>query len=190
MVTWEKLSKYLDNFGLLKDFDWSDCKSLNNIDLQSIPEENIIDILDNFISTKIYDDDNSVECKNVKNLPNFEKTIYCAYHYHLERMNDGFMGIFTGYMSPLIFEIKKSLEKINAENHLTLLEKAIKKVNVENKSDNEFLIDIENEDLDWLYDEETEDEYYEYLSGLDLELQDAENIENLIRSFIRKENCR
>ena len=101
-------------------------------------------------------------------------------------MNDGFMAIFTGYMSPLVFEIREALKEINAKANLELLNLAIKKVNVENKSEADFLKDIENEELEHLYDEETEDEYCDYLTELDKQIHDKEDIQDLIFDYWKK----
>ncbi len=32
MITWETLSKHLEHFGLLENFDWTTCKGLDDID--------------------------------------------------------------------------------------------------------------------------------------------------------------
>ena len=145
-----------------------------------------LDKINDRIYEKIASDDNSVMCKNVKKLDPVEKTVFCAYQYYLEQMNDGFMAIFTGYMSPLVFEIREALKEINAKNNLELLNLAIKKVNVENKSEADFLTDIENEELEHLYDEETEEEYCDYLRELDRQILDKEDIQDLIFDYWKK----
>ena len=73
-----------------------------------------LDKISDRIYEKIASDDNSVMCKNVKKLDPVEKTVFCAYQYYLEQMNDGFMEIFTGYMSPLVFEIREALKELNS----------------------------------------------------------------------------
>ena len=84
-----------------------------------------LDKINDIIYEKVASDDNSVMCKNVKELEPVEKTVFCAYQYYLEQMNDGFMAIFTGYMSPLVFEIREALKEINAKANLELLNLAI-----------------------------------------------------------------
>ena len=191
MITWKDLSKNLDSFGLLENFDWSSCKSIADIDLKGIPDKNIINVLDDYIWAKTYNENNTIQCNAVKNLPLVEKTIYCAFHYKLEQQNDGLMAVFTGYMSPLLFEIRAALKEIGAVKNFSLLNDAIKKVNAQNKLEEDFLADVENEELDWLYDDETEDEYSDYLDGLDgqiynLFFNDGEDIENLLLAYIHK----
>ena len=145
-----------------------------------------LDKINDRIYEKIASDDNSVMCKNVKKLDPVEKTVFCAYQYYLKQMNDGFMAIFTGYMSPLVFEIREALKEINAKTNLEFLNLAIKKVNVENKSEADFLTDIENEELEHLYDEETEEEYCDYLRELDRQVLDKEDIQDLIFDYWKK----
>ncbi|MBR4011990.1 MAG: DUF4375 domain-containing protein [Spirochaetaceae bacterium] len=145
-----------------------------------------LDKINDRIYEKIASDDNSVMCKNVKKLDPVEKTVFCAYQYYLKQMNDGFMAIFTGYMSPLVFEIREALKEINAKTNLEFLNLAIKKVNVENKSEADFLTDIENEELEHLYDEETEEEYCDYLRELDSQILDKEDIQDLIFDYWKK----
>ena len=145
-----------------------------------------LDKINDIIYEKVASDDNSVMCKNVKELAPVEKNVFCAYLYYLEQMNDGFMAIFTGYMSPLVFEIREALKEINAKANLELLNLAINKVNVENKSEADFLKDIENEELEHLYDEETEDEYCDYLTELDKQVHDKEDIQDLIFDYWKK----
>ena len=187
MITWENLSKNLDSFGLLQNFDWSACKSIADIELNGIPDKNIINILDDYIGAKTYDEDNTIQCNAVRNLPTVEKTIYCAFRYKLEQQNDGLFAVFTGYMSPLIFEIRDALQEIGAVKNFSLLNDAIKKVNAQNKSEEDFLADVENEELDWLYDDETEDEYSDYLHELDGQIDtDAEDVEDLLLAYIHK----
>ncbi len=187
MIVWKDLSKNLDSFGLLENFDWSSCKSIADIELKGIPDENIINVLDDYIDTKTYDEDNTIQCNAVKNLPIVEKTIYCAFQYKLEQQNDGLFAVFTGYMSPLLFEIRAALKEIGAVENLALLNDAIKKVNAQNKTEEDFLADVENEELDWLYDDETEDEYSDYLHKLDGQIDmDAENVEDLLLVYIHK----
>lgn len=187
MITWENLSKNLDGFGLLQNFDWSSCKSIADIELHGIPDKNIINVLDDYIGAKTYDEDNTIQCNAVRNLPIVEKTIYCAFRYKLEQQNDGLFAVFTGYMSPLIFEIRDALQEIGAVKNFSLLNDAIKKVNAQNKSEEDFLADVENEELDWLYDDETEDEYSDYLHELDGQIDtDAEDVEDLLLAYIHK----
>ena len=160
-------------------------KEFNMLNVSNIDD---LTALVDLIANKIDSDDNSEECENVKNLSSFEKTVYCAFNYHLEQMNDGFVAVFTGYMSPLLYEIREALNQIGAEVNLELLNEAIKKVNVEGKSEEDFLIDVENEELDHLYDEDTEDEYYDFLNNLDKKLYDCdkEDINELLIEYIKK----
>ena len=46
--------------------------------------------------------------------------------------------------------------------------------------------DIENEELEHLYDEETEDEYCDYLTELDKQVHDKEDIQDLIFDYWKK----
>ena len=145
-----------------------------------------LDLIDAYIENKVSSDDNDLFCENVKNLSENEKTAYCAFHFYLEQMNDGFISVFTGYMSPLLYEIRSSLEKINAVENLKLLNEAIKKINTENKSEEEFLEDVINEELYCLDDEETEEEYSKFLSDLDKKVPQEEDIQKLIIEYLSK----
>lgn len=150
-----------------------DCEKLNEID--------------NLIYKKISDDDNLVECENVLKLSEKEKIFYCAFRYYLEQMNDGLMAIFTGYASPLILEIRGALKEIGAVENLKILNSAIEKINVENKNEEDFLEDIKNEELEHLYDEETEDEYEDFLNALDRQIYDCnEDVQKLIFEYWMK----
>lgn len=193
IVTWNELSKNIDENGLLKNFDWSKINDISEIDFSQIPEKHLIEIIDNYVSSKIKCDSNLQECQNVKKLSEIEKTVYCVYRYHLEQMNDGLMtAIFIGYMSPLVYEIRDSLKLIKAEKDLDVLNKALEKVNIHKKSEKDFLKDIEDENLDHLYDEETEDEYEDYLNELDSILYDIfwndeeGYVEDLLKEYIKK----
>ena len=46
--------------------------------------------------------------------------------------------------------------------------------------------DIENEELEHLYDEETEEEYCDYLRELDRQVLDKEDIQDLIFDYWKK----
>lgn len=192
IVGWNELSKNIDENGLLKNFDWSKINDISEIDFSQIPEKHLIEIIDNYVSSKIKCDDNLQECQNVKKLTEIEKTVYCVHNYHLEQMNDGLMSIFTGYMGPLVYEIRDSLKLIKAKKDLSALNKAIKKININKKNEKDFLEDIENENLDHLYDEETEDKYEDYLSKLDDILNDIfwnnekGYVEDLLNEYIKK----
>lgn len=190
MITWDTLAEHEGN--TFRGVDWSDCRGIRDIDFRSIPDKSKVYVAEAYISQKIHVDEpsllqNALECENVKKLGTVERTIYCAANYYLEQMNDGLMGVITGYMSPLIFEIRSALKEIGATENLAALEAMLQKVNVEHKPEAELLTDIENEALHHLYDDETEDEYYDYFDKLETKVYASkEDVWDLTCAYITK----
>lgn len=73
IIGWNELSKNIDENGLLKNFDWSKINDISEIDFSQIPEKHLIEIIDNYVSSKIKCDSNLQECQNVKNCQRLKK---------------------------------------------------------------------------------------------------------------------
>lgn len=158
---------------------WEQHNILSGELLKEIPEENLLDIIYDYVAFNVSGKYGVEEEKVLIKIPEVYRIVYMIRVYEGEINNGGFDQYFYNSTGYFIFDTIKYLEKIGARGNLEITKKALALVNSNNLTIEQFKSEQIDREIDY-------DDVSEQLNELDNEFYEyPDNLEGLLIKYIK-----